>query len=262
MTEFDRAFELMDRLDERAAERTIATPYGPVIAHERLHRVHDLNFLRAEKPEGATAKDLAREAEQTQPEILVHRRVNLRDQRIAERLEPGFRELGWETQRFVLMAHRRKPDRLSDLSSVREATEEELRPIWAAGIRSEPFGKDEEVVQQLLEHKSSIREAIPTRYFAAVVNGEPASYCELYSEHGVGQIEAVMTLPAFRGRGLARAVVLQARESSREEGNDFTFLVADADDWPQRLYEKLGFETVGRYARFLLKRRPAAPSGA
>ena len=24
-----------------------------------------------------------------------------------------------------------------------------------------------------------------------------------------------------------------------------------ADDWPRRLYEKLGFETTGRYARFL-----------
>jgi ribosomal protein S18 acetylase RimI-like enzyme len=192
----------------------------------------------------------------------VHRRVNLRDQDIAQQLEPGFRELGWETQRFVLMTQRREPDRPSDLSGVRETTEEQLRPIWAAGIRSEPFGKDEEVVRQLLEHKSSIREAIPTRYFAARANGEPASYCELYSENGVGQIEAVMTLPAFRGQGLARAVVLRALKASREEGNDLTFLVADADDWPQRLYEKLGFETVGRYARFLLKRRPASPSGA
>jgi ribosomal protein S18 acetylase RimI-like enzyme len=262
MTEIERAFELMDRLDERAGERTIDTPYGPVIAHERLHRVHDLNFLRAEKPEGATAKDLAHEADQAQPESLVHRRVNLRDQDIAQQLEPGFRELGWETQRFVLMTQRREPDRPSDLSGVRETTEEQLRPIWAAGIRSEPFWKDEEVVRQLLEHKSSIREAIPTRYFAARANGEPASYCELYSENGVGQIEAVMTLPAFRGQGLARAVVLRALEASREEGNDLTFLVADADDWPQRLYEKLGFETVGRYARFLLKRRPASPSGA
>ena len=32
--------------------------------------------------------------------------------------------------------------------------------------------------------------------------------------------------------------------------NELTCLVADADDWPQRLYEKLGFEAVGRYARF------------
>jgi hypothetical protein len=44
---------------------------------------------------------------------------------------------------------------------------------------------------------------------------------------------------------------LHAVAESRAAGNDLTFLVADADDWPQRLYERLGFETVGRYARFL-----------
>jgi len=264
MTESDyaRAFELMDGLDERSAERAIDTPYGPVIAHERLHRVHDLNFLRAERPDGASAQELAAEAERMQPDRVLHRRVNLRDERVAAELEPGFRELGWEPQQFVVMAHRRDPDRRSDLSIVREATEPELRPIWEEGIRSAPFARDEEIVQQLLEHKSLISRAIPTRYFAALAEGELASFCDLYSEGGVGQIEAVLTLPAQRGKGLARAVVLGALEASHQEGNDLTFLVADANDWPQRLYEKLGFETIGRYARFLLTRRRAAPSPA
>jgi hypothetical protein len=45
--------------------------------------------------------------------------------------------------------------------------------------------------------------------------------------------------------------VLHGVAESHAAGNELTFLVADADDWPQRLYEKLGFETVGRYARFL-----------
>jgi ribosomal protein S18 acetylase RimI-like enzyme len=58
-------------------------------------------------------------------------------------------------------------------------------------------------------------------------------------------------LEAYRGRGLARALVVHAAAGSRAAGNDLTFLVADADDWPQRLYERLGFETIGRYARFL-----------
>jgi hypothetical protein len=49
--------------------------------------------------------------------------------------------------------------------------------------------------------------------------------------------------------------VLRGLTQSHAAGNDLTFLVADADDWPQRLYEKLGFETVGRDARFL--RAPA-----
>jgi ribosomal protein S18 acetylase RimI-like enzyme len=249
MSDFDRAFMLMDRIDERAAARTIPSRFGTTIVHERLHRVHDLNFLRVEQPAGASAQELADEAERLQPSRLLHRRVNVRVE--DEALEEGFRRLGWERNRFVLMVHRRAPDRDADLSLVRETDAESLRPIWAAGIRSAPFGRDEEVVQQLLEHKGAISGAIPTRYFAAEVDGELVSFCELYSEDGVGQVEAVLTLPSHRGRGLARAVVLRALDASREAGNDLTFLVADADDWPQRLYEKLGFETVGRYARFL-----------
>ena len=69
------------------------------------------------------------------------------------------------------------------------------------------------------------------------------------------QVENVATLPEYRKRGLARALVLRAAAESQAAGNDLTFLVADADDWPQHMYEKLGFEAVGRCARFL-KRLP------
>jgi len=66
MDEFERAFALMDRLDERTAERLEPTPFGPVLVHTRLNRVHDLNFLRAEEPGDATAEELAAEAERVQ----------------------------------------------------------------------------------------------------------------------------------------------------------------------------------------------------
>jgi hypothetical protein len=59
MNEFERAFAFMDRIDERTAERLEPMPYGPVIVHSRLNRVHDLNFLRAEEPGEATAEELA-----------------------------------------------------------------------------------------------------------------------------------------------------------------------------------------------------------
>jgi hypothetical protein len=38
-------------------------------------------------------------------------------------------------------------------------------------------------------------------------------------------------------------------------GEALAFLLADADDWPYRLYERLGFETTGRRRRF--QRLPA-----
>jgi ribosomal protein S18 acetylase RimI-like enzyme len=248
---FERAFALMDRIDERTAERLEPTLYGPVVVHTRLNRVHDLNFLRAEQPGDASAEELAAEAERVQGAAGIgHRRVNVRSKEERERLEPEFVRLGWEPQRFVLMVVRRGPDKPA-AHEVREVDEPTLRPLWAEAIRNEPHGKDETLVQQLLEHRREVGQAIPTRLFAAEADGKLVAHTELYSEDGVGQVENVYTLPAYRGRGLARALVLRAVEESRATGNDLTFLVADAGYWPQRLYERLGLGTIGRYARFL-----------
>ena len=40
--------------------------------------------------------------------------------------------------------------------------------------------------------------------------------------------------------------------ASREAGHELTFLWADEDDWPRGLYEKLGWDVVGR--RWRLRR--------
>jgi ribosomal protein S18 acetylase RimI-like enzyme len=253
MNEFERAFALMDRLDERTAERLEPTPYGHVVVHTRLSLVHDLNFMRAERPGDATAEHLAAEAERVQGAAGIgHRRVDIRSAPQRERLEPQFVRLGWQPQHFVLMTLRRGPDRPSE-HDVREVDEPAIRPLWAEAIRNEPYGQDERLVEQILEHRREIIRAIPTRLFAAEVDGKLVAHAELYSERGVGQVENVVTLPAYRSLGLARALVLRAVSESRAVGNDLTFLVADGDDWPQRLYERLGFETVGSYARFLLR---------
>jgi ribosomal protein S18 acetylase RimI-like enzyme len=148
------------------------------------------------------------------------------------------------------MVQRRAPD-LPTEHEVREVAEPELRPLWAEAIRTEPHGKDAALVQQILEHRHDVSAAIPTRLFAAEADDKLVAHAELYSEDGVGQVEDVATLPDYRGRGLARSLVLHAVAESHAAGNQLTFLVADADDWPLRLYERLGFETVGRYARFL-----------
>jgi ribosomal protein S18 acetylase RimI-like enzyme len=254
MSEFERAFALMDLSDERTAERLEPTPYGPVLIHSRLNRVHDLNFLRAEEPGDATAEQLAAEAERVQGASgIAHRRVNLRDEAQRERLEPQFVRLGWKPERFVLMVLRGEADRPAGHKVV-EIDEPTMRPLWAEATRAEPHGKDETLVQQILEHRRDVSNALPTRLFAAEADGRLVAHTELYSYDGVGQVENVMTLQAYRGQGLARALVLHAVAESRAAGNDLTFLVADAEDWPQRLYERLGFETIGRYARFLKPR--------
>jgi predicted GNAT family acetyltransferase len=61
---------------------------------------------------------------------------------------------------------------------------------------------------------------------------------------------------AARGRGLATAVVGASLAASRRAGDTTTFITADAADWPQFLYEKLGFTAVGDL--HILRRRPDA----
>ena len=71
----------------------------------------------------------------------------------------------------------------------------------------------------------------------------------------MAQVEDVATLEAYRGRGLARATVSRAIEEARRAGADPIVIMADLDDWPWRLYEKLGFDRVAVEYTLL---RPAA----
>jgi GNAT superfamily N-acetyltransferase len=91
------------------------------------------------------------------------------------------------------------------------------------------------------------------RYFLAEHDGAPGAACELLGGDGVGQVESVYTAAAHRGHGLASAVVRAAIAASRERGDDLVMILADAADWPQRLYERLGFETVDLYYGFTRK---------
>jgi ribosomal protein S18 acetylase RimI-like enzyme len=253
MTELERCLPFLRELDRRAADRTLAHPFGEAHLHERLPRVWSRNYLVAENNlELASAELLAMEADRILGGAgLRHRRVEVNDDEAGARLEAGFRALGWGAECDLVMVAGHEPDREPDLARAEEVGFEELEPIWAEGIRSEPFGQDEEVVRQLIENKRVVMSAIETRFFATRVDGAIASYCDLYSDGRTGQIEAVLTLERFRNHGLARATVSRAHAASREAGNDLTFLLAMRDDWPQELYRKLGFDEIGRIWSFL-----------
>jgi GNAT superfamily N-acetyltransferase len=256
MTELDRCVDFLRAFSFRVAERTSLGRLGQAVLNDRLPRVWSLNYLLADRElsAGVTAGELAEEADELLGAAgLGHRKVEVLDGEAAARLEAGFRTLGWHVERDVVMTHRRAPDRESDTTGVEELEAPELDDVWAEGTRSGPYGVDEEVVAQLVEHKHVLA-AAGARFFAARVDGQIASHCDLYSDGSTGQIEAVLTLEAYRNRGLARAVVTKALEESRAAGDELTFLLADQDDWPRHLYDKLGFDEVGSVYEFLLRR--------
>jgi len=57
-----------------------------------------------------------------------------------------------------------------------------------------------------------------------------------------------------RARGYARAIVLSTIAAAQAAGDTTIFLTAEAADWPQLFYARLGFETVGDLT--VLRRRP------
>jgi ribosomal protein S18 acetylase RimI-like enzyme len=242
-----------EREVEMAGSRTVESPYGVAVLEPSLPRRHDSNYLLVDRvPLGAGAQELAAEAERILGGAgLAHRAVLTFDEQLGAKLEPQFRDLGWNVRRHIWMAQLREPDRAPDLSIVQEVGEADLRPGRTREITSYPWGT-EEVAQQLLDAKLLLAERAATRFFGVSVDGEIVSWADLYVAQGIGQIEDVATKEEHRGKGYATAVVLRAAQEAREEGADLVFLVADHDDWPKELYGKLGFDTVGRLTKFFL----------
>jgi GNAT superfamily N-acetyltransferase len=253
MGELDRIVAFLRDLDGPSAERELPFRFGTAYLHSALPRVWSRNYLVADTElDEASTELLAAESDRILSDAgLRHGKVEVYDEEAGARFEPGFRELGWDVHCDVIMVARRAPDRPADLSLAEEVGIDELEPVWAEGARGEPYGTDEETVRQLVANKRVVVASRDTRFFAARVDTAIASYCDLYSDGGTGQIEAVMTLEQFRSRGLARATVSRALAASREAGNDLTFLMAERDDWPKELYLKLGFDEIGRVYEFV-----------
>ena len=148
------------------------------------------------------------------------------------------------------MVHRREPDRASDLP-VEEVSFAEVRDLIHEVYRREPELESDEIMRLFTEQHGKNERVIGARFFAVRLGGQLAGDCELYVDGTDAQVEYVDTLEEFRGRGVARTVVLRSIEAALEAGARHVFIVADDDDWPKELYERLGFDRIGRTWKFI-----------
>jgi len=250
MTDAARAIAFQRAFDERLVEQVVAAPRGRALLTPSLWRVFYANHFSVDLGVDATAAELVEEAEPVLSAArLAHRKISIDDD-LGARLAPQFDRLGWRTEELLVMPHRGSLPAAAGIT-VDEVEPEELEPIWEVGIRSDPEIQEDEEVEQLIAAQHRRRVAVDVRYFAARSEGKIASYCELFSDGETGQIESVMTLEQFRGRGLAKAVVTQALKESHAAGHGLTFLVAEAADWPKEMYRTLGFEAAASIWDFL-----------
>ncbi len=222
-------------------------PWGIALLTDDLPRVWDLNFTLVDRWEGSAA-ELAAEADRVLGAAgLRHRKVAIHDQALGARLWPELPVGSWPFHdRYLVMAHRREPDRPGDPSL--EVAELDLDAYLRAHepvVRAEPYGSDEETARQLLELPRRVAAAIETRFFGGLVDGRAVSLASLLLDGPVAQIEDVATLQEHRSKGLARAVVLRCVAEARRAGAELVFLVADGKDWPKELYARFGFDPIG-----------------
>jgi ribosomal protein S18 acetylase RimI-like enzyme len=241
--ELARIVTMQRWVEEATATRVEPWRFGSAVFTDDFPARYDSNFLRVEKPVGtATPGELAAEADRLQAH-LSHREVIVEDVDAGARLAAGFRELGYLVERLAYMALRTEPSDAPALP-VREVSPQLLRPTLLA-VNLAMDGMAPADAEMLADFRPVSAERAGARYFAVELDGVLASYCELYLHEGAAQVEDVNTLEAFRNRGAGRAVVRAAIAEARAAGADLIWLLADADDWPQHLYAKLGFERVG-----------------
>lgn len=262
MSELARALAFEAALDERCAERIVPFRFGAALFNDTFARVWDLNRLRVDEPERATAEELAAEAERLHAAAgHAHRRIALDDDAHGVRLAPGLRAAGWVWERLLLMAHPGERP-ASGGHAVVEVERAALVPLREHVARSEPWAEDDGVVQEVIGAGALVSAAGSGRHFAALAEGAVVSGADLYSDGRTAQIEQVITHPEHRRRGFAAAVVLHAQAAAREEGHDLVFLVVDDVEGPKGLYARLGFEPLGRRHAFLKTTPRARPRAA
>ena len=243
VSQLDTAWKFESALQDRCADRIERFDFGSALFRPDLSRVYDENFLRVERGfQQVTARALVADAERLQgAAALGHRKIVVPDEAAGPRLEE---ELG--TRRFrrsllLTMAHDGSTP-AAPAHEVAEVDMPELRPS-----RLDAFVSDmhSQAARQVVAHLELVASVVTTRAFAGAGRRRPAaSWCVLYIENGVGQIDDVVTLSRHRRQGYGRAVVQAALQASIESENELTFLVAVAEPCANDIHFDAGLQKM------------------
>jgi ribosomal protein S18 acetylase RimI-like enzyme len=178
---------------------------------------------------------------------LPYRCVFVEHEPTGERLEPSFREAGWEVVRESLMvlaapapAPAPPPAAVVIEPGVQEVAD--LMGRWHA--EDEPQASAEEIAQ-IVGYSCREGEAWGERRFGVRdEQGALVAITKLRSDGSAAQVEDVYVVPEARRRGYATALVRHA--VAEAAAHDLIFIVADEDAPARRLYERLGFRAGAR----------------
>jgi len=85
---------------------------------------------------------------------------------------------------------------------------------------------------------------MPLESYICYYNGIPVGNCDLLLYNGTAKIEDFVVLPEYQRRGIGTTILKYLIDTAISSRVDTIYLVADEDDWPKKMYVKMGFEKV------------------
>jgi predicted GNAT family acetyltransferase len=249
---FERALA-HERAMHAAVGRVVTAAWGQAYLNPRRGRCHEENLLwGVGDAAGLDARALAAEADRLMADRR-HRQIVLEGEK-ADALARDLRALGYDASRHLFLAHAGEAPPAPPVDVVQVSVEDLVR-AEERYLREDPdtlFGRDDETRAHLLEHHRTYGSAgAHERIFGVRDGAELVTWAKLWTRAGVAQVEDVVCLAPYRGRGYGRAVSAAATRVALAGEPELLFIVADDDDWPKNLYGRLGYRPIGHTGVFV-----------
>ncbi len=234
------------------ATRRLDLPFATYVMTDDLPDIYDLNLAVVTAP--VSPQVLLRSVDKVAEAAgWTHRRIEIDDVAVADRLRTPLLAAGLTEQRFVTMMLDAVPPTPAAKQSAVVDIGAQL-DLARAVTAEQPWADGDRILDQFAERERRLAGVAGGRAVIAPPDA-PVSRCLLLTDGRLFEIDALVTLEAHRAQGWSRAVVQGAIDHCRALDAEHIVLVADDDDWPKAWYRRLGFREIGH--SFAFQRTPA-----
>ena len=221
------------------------TPWGSVVTDARFPAIWDVNYARLEADHPIALSEVERSLlpalrRARAPRIhIVAFHPEVQTDLVTEASTRGDR-LSWDS----IMVLRRPVDRGSTVAVEEIAGFDERFWRDVAGSMAEFDVTEADAVDQILRIEREILGPAGKRWFSVRSGHRSVALGCLLVLEGVGLVDHVVTLPRFRGRGYASAIVGRIVQEARTSDVEALWLLCEPDSRAEALYRRLGFVTT------------------
>ncbi len=228
----------LDIARARVAGQVVERPYGLLFfnaANPEYYTANMARWIRTDEPETVAEAIIAfYRGHRLTPRIKVDALTQPAD--LARRLEARGFTIHTSTARVMVWDSVQVPSSVGRAISVRRAGPADLDVL--VRVSAEGFGEEDSTWMRRKLHQQLTHAAM--RYYLASFDGEPASCASVLEGAGIGLVDDVTTMPGFRSRGLATAVLTRIQA---EVAMPLLLEVDTAD--AARIYTRAGFVDRG-----------------